>query len=351
MDQGTQKTRIPGVRYRKVTRAHEVTTVINGIPSTRSVPCEDWEPVPPREWDELILRGVTTLAITVTLVAVAGTTASVGGLLSRMVPAPVAYAMGAVFTSAWMACLGIEWLNRINPARARASRIGGRWALALSMAAVFAYGYVLGQPVTGGVGACVDMLSKGLWALLIGYHAVPLDEGVAHWVAEREQELAGRELLARRLFRLNRRAAYQKAVGGREFDTATAILDSVTQRRGLGGADSPNAADSEPVWSMSAQASTSASPVVPPVSGPVTDSSGEAVPDGADTSWQISGKPAPTSLPIAATIRDVLQVDPGLSNAELTERVAAVHGRHTNLAETVRRTRARIENMKKRAAS
>ena len=60
----------PGVRYRKVTRTREETTVINGIPSTRDVPYDSWEPVPPREWDDVILRGVTALAITVTVVAV-----------------------------------------------------------------------------------------------------------------------------------------------------------------------------------------------------------------------------------------------------------------------------------------
>ncbi|MBM9506739.1 hypothetical protein [Actinacidiphila acididurans] len=355
MGQGPQETRVPGVRYRKVARTREVTTVLDGKPSTREVPYEAWEPVPPREWDELILRGVTVLAITVTVIAVAGTTAGVGGLLSRMVPAPVAYAMGAVFTSAWMACLGIEWLNRLNPERAKLARVGGWLALGVSMGAVVAYGVTLGQPVAGGVGACIDLLSKGLWALLVGYHAVPLDDGVAHWVTEREQELAGRELLGRRLLRLNRRAAFYRAVGGWEFDAVTAILDSAEQQRSLAGTDSPDSLDtanSEPVRTVSAQASTPAPPIVPPVSGPVPGPSGEIVPDSADTPGREAGQAAsPTSLPIAATVRDVLQAEPGISNAELTERVAAVHGHQKNLAETVRRTRTRIEKPKKRNAS
>lgn len=349
MSQGPQETRIPGVRYRKVTRARDVTTVLDGKPSTREVPYEAWEPVPPREWDELILRGVTALAIIVTVIAVAGTTASVGGMLARMVPVPVAYAMGAVFTSAWMACLGIEWLNRVNPDRAKQARVGGWLALSLSMGGVFAYGYLLGQPVAGGVGACIDLLSKGLWALLVGYHTVPLDDGVAHWVTEREQELAGRELLSRRLQRLNRRAAFYRTVGGREFDTATAILDRAEQQRSQAGADSPDRANSEPVRTVSAEAGTPAPPIVPPVSRPVRGPSGATVPDNGDTSGREAGHAAsPTSLPIAATIRNVLQTDPGISNPGLTERVAAVHGHQNNLAETVRRTRARIENPKKK---
>ncbi|WP_225846936.1 hypothetical protein [Streptomyces sp. HPF1205] len=307
--------------------------------------------MPPREWDELILRGVTALAITVTVIAVAGTTASVGGLLSRMVPAPVAYAMGAVFTSAWMACLGIEWLNRVSPKRARPAQVSGWVALALSMAAIAAYGYTLGQPVAGGVGACIDLLSKGLWALLVGYHAVPLDAGVAHWVTEREQELAGRELLGRRLLRLNRRAAYQRAVGGQELEAVTAILDGAAQQRGLPGADGADTADPEPVRTVSGPVRVPTPPVVPPVSVLAPNANHRAVPDGPGTSGHGAGEAAPTSLPIAATVRDVLQQDPGISNAELTERVAAVHGHHNNLAETVRRTRARVQNPKKRNAS
>jgi hypothetical protein len=316
MSEGEQP-RTPGVRYRRVTRTRGETTVINGIPSTREVPYDSWEPVPPREWDDVILRGVTALAITVTVVAVVGTTASVGGLLAHMVPSPVAYAMGGVFTSVWLACLGVEWLNRISPARARPARIGGRWALVLSMAAVFAYGYTLGQPVAGGVGACIDMLSKGLWALLIGYHAVPLDDGVAHWVAEREQELAGRELLARRLFRLNRRAAYQKAVGGAEFEAATAILASAEQARSLDGPDSAegtDTADPEPARTVSAQATAPVPPVL-------------------DT----------TRPSVASIVRDALQANPKATFDELYSAVRQFYPDRPTLRDTVRRSALRAD--------
>lgn len=339
MSEGTEQPRTPGVRYRKVTRTRAETTVINGIPSTREVPYDSWEPVPPREWDDVILRGVTALAITVTVVAVVGTTASVGGLLAHMVPSPVAYAMGGVFTSAWVACLGIEWLNKINPERARAARFGGRWALALSMGAVFAYGWTLDQPVAGGVGACIDMLSKGLWALLIGYHAVPLDEGVAHWVAEREQELVGRELLARRLFRLNRRAAYQTAVGGAEFEAATAILASAEQARGLERSDSAedtDSADAGPVRTESAQVSAPVPPVPgqpPVVSAPASGPVPGQVPPVLDIA-----RPS-----IASIIRDELQENPKATFDELYSAVLRHHPDRPTLRDTVRRTALRID--------
>ena len=40
MSEGTEQPRTPGVRYRKVTRTRDETTIINGIPSTREVPYE-----------------------------------------------------------------------------------------------------------------------------------------------------------------------------------------------------------------------------------------------------------------------------------------------------------------------
>ncbi|MFV5995414.1 hypothetical protein ACNPQM_24005 [Streptomyces sp. NPDC056231] len=137
MDEVTEQARIPGVRYRKITRYRSETTVIDGVPSTRRVAYDDWEPVPPREWDEMILRGVTGLAVVVTLIAFAGTTASAGGLLSHMVHGVFAYGMGLVSTSVWVACLAVGWLLRIDPDRARAAKVAGWAALLISMGAAF----------------------------------------------------------------------------------------------------------------------------------------------------------------------------------------------------------------------
>ncbi|RWZ72972.1 hypothetical protein EQK42_26860, partial [Streptomyces albidoflavus] len=228
-----QPPRVDGVKYRKVRRFRQETTVIDGVPSSRRVGYDDWEPVPPREWDELILRVVTGIAVGFTAIAVAGGTASLGGLLDPLVPSVVAYGMGSVFAIAWMFCLGIEWLNRTAPDRARPAKIAGWFFLLLSMGAVAAYGYTLNQPWAGGFGAAVDLVAKGSWWLLLREFAVPLDAGVAHWVQDQEQKLAGRALLAGRVRRLNRRAAYQRAVGGAEFQAADAMLNHAETRHSL----------------------------------------------------------------------------------------------------------------------
>lgn len=323
-------TRLPGVKYRRVTRYRDVTTVLEGIPSTRQVPYDAWEPVPPKEWDEAILRGVVTVAVLFTVIAVVATTASVGGLLSAMVPAPIAYGMGVVFTLSWVCCLAIEWLNRINPARAKAARNAGLGALALSMGAVALYGHTLGVPEAGAVGACIDMLAKGSWWLLINHHAVPLDDGVAHWVTEREQELAGRELLSKRLARLNRRAAYQRAVGGAEFQVATAILNSAQASRGLPAAP-PEA--------------TAPAPVEEPAPAP----GGEpAAPAGGEQQAPAPPVAEITRPPIAEICRREIKADRTVTDAALHAAVlAAGHPDRPNLPDTVRRSALRADPSRK----
>lgn len=315
----TPQYREPGVRYRKVTRHRDETTVIDGVTSTRKVPYETWVPVPPRDWDDAILRGVTVLAVGVTGIAMVGTTASVGGLLSVLVPAVVAYGLGVVFSSAWLACLGLEWVGRLNPQRVNPARVGGWVALVISMGSVFTYGYTLHQPFAGGVGSCIDLLAKGLWALLIHYHAVPFSEGVAHWISDQEQKLAGRALLTARLSRLNRRAAYQRAVGGREFQAAEAILTADEPRPVTAGEDTSL-----------------------PVSGQGPDLSGQAAPP--------PGGPTPIGGSIAGTVRHLLDDVPAYAVAgpledglleQLADEVRKAHGDRPNLKETVRRTRDR----------
>lgn len=321
MNEATEQPRSPGVKYRKVRRHREETTVIDGVPSTRQVPYDGWEPVPPREWDEMILRGVTGLTIGVTLIAVVATTASVGGLLSGMVPEPVAIGMGVVFTASWLACLAWEWLSRINPEQARPARNAGWVALVISMGAVFTYGQTLDQSWAGAFGACIDLLCKGLWALLIRHHAVPLDAGVAHWVTEQEQKLAGRALLSARLLRLNRRAAYQRAVGGVEFQAAGAIL-----------------ASAQTTQSLPATGEAPAEPVPEPGPAPSGDEQKAPVPTVTEIDRQS----------IASVVRTAIANNRKVSDADLVTAVkAAGHPDRPNLADTVRRTALRVDPSRK----
>ncbi|KPI33334.1 hypothetical protein OV450_1422 [Actinobacteria bacterium OV450] len=232
MDQPTvQQHREPGVKYKPVTRHRMVTTEINGIASTREVPYESWEPVPPKEWDEVILRGATGVILGFAGIAAIGTSASVGGLLATLVVEPIAYMCGVMFTGAWLTCVAFQWLDRVDPERARVAERAGWFFLALSMGATVAYGHTLNALWAGIVGAAIDLIAKGLLLLLIRYHRVPLDADLAHWVTEREQAIASKSLLGKRIARLNRMAAYQRAVGGREYEAASAMLDGATVTR------------------------------------------------------------------------------------------------------------------------
>ncbi|WP_189718720.1 hypothetical protein [Streptomyces chryseus] len=398
-----EQQRIPGVKYRKVRLYRTETTVIDGVPSTRREPYDGWEPVPPREWDDLILKGVTGIAVGFTAVAVAGGTASLGGLLDPLVPSVVAYGMGSVFAIAWLYCLGIEWLNRTAPDRARPAKIAGWFFLLLSMGAVAAYGHTLHQEWAGGFGACVDLVAKGSWWLLLREYAVPLDAGVAHWVQNQEQKLAGRALLGARVRRLNRRAAYQRAVGGAEYQAAEAILASAeTARHNLPQAaaeptPAPVAAPAPPVVQATAPvqapvvqapvpAVTISAPSVPPVP-PVVDQGGEQQAPAAVPAAPAAVPAAPAAVPAAPaaapaaqapaeapvppatgapeppalravggpfksdTIRAALAANPSISDEALIQRVNEVHGEDPKNLDTVPRTRRRIEDKLKKKAS
>lgn len=386
--------RIPGVRYKTETRYRQETTVIDGRTSTRNVPYQVDVPQPPRDWDRVIIRGVTGLAIGITGLAVIGTTASVGGQLSEILHPVISYGVGVVFTATWLACLGIEWvMSQTDPKRALPARVGGWIALVISMLAVFSYGHDHGQNIAGGVGACLDLLAKGLWALLIYAKDVPLGEGIAHWVRDQEQEAAGRARLSRRLTNLNRDEAYQRAVGGREYLAAGAIITHADPAPALPApapvaapvpepvpAAAPVPAAPQPPVQPSGQpghgagqapAAAAAQAPVPPVSGQpggqtsaqatapdpttVPDPSGQPGGQGPDP----SGQKPPAKLPAnvtelfgdtrAATIRNALAKDPDISDEALTDLVRQAHGDSKNLADNVRRARQREENPPPRA--
>ncbi|WP_008411504.1 hypothetical protein [Streptomyces sp. SM8] len=389
-----QQPRVPGVRYRKVRRTRQETTVIGGRASTRTVEYDAWVPEPPRDWDALILRGAIGVAVGFTAVAIVATTASIGGLLSSLVPTVVAYGMGCVFAAGWLYCLAIEWLNRTQPSRALPARITGWIFLAFSMGAVYAYGAQLGVHWAGGIGACIDVLAKTAWWLLLREYAVPLSPAVAHWVHDQEQALAGQSLLATRLRRLNRRAAYDEVVGGVEYQAASAILAADARPAVTGAAPQTTTEDTggdragtpvpaAPVGPVAPPAPVS--PAVPPApTGPVSTPTGTtsapaspASPPPADVGpfvkslgFPVSHVPAAPPAPPAAAvqeptvqptptaplhvvdgppvsktafIRSVLAETPDIALDDLTTKVRAQFGDKPDLRKDVRRLQARIE--------
>ncbi|MCX4458522.1 hypothetical protein OOK58_42170 [Streptomyces sp. NBC_01728] len=367
----------PGTRRRKVKIQRAETTVIDGRPSTRMVPDEVWVTLPPRDWDEIIRRGVTAVAVVVTVLAAAGTTASVGGLLSHMLHPGVAYAVGVVFTSSWLACLGVEHIERVDAGRAQRARIGGWAALIISMGAVITYGHTLDLLPAGVVGSCLDLLAKGLWFLVMGLDAVELDAGVAHWVAEEEQHMAGRFLLGTRLARLNRRAVQMRA-GGPEFEAAEAILAQASGHQAQQILSGPHPDPSgQPVPTPAQQPAPVQQPATPaPVQQPAptslaitqaasvppvpsvaqqapADTSGAASGQAPDPSAQQTQPPVPPVTPmgpsIAQTVRLVLSEDWGIDDEDLVERVRQVHGDRPKLHDTVMTYRRK--EVRKRKAS
>ncbi|EGX60116.1 hypothetical protein SZN_09346 [Streptomyces zinciresistens K42] len=149
-------------------------------------------PAPPRDWDQLVRTAVTAGAVILVTASLAWTTASIGDLLATVTLPAVAYAAAVAFDASWIMCMGVEWLLRYDPARAKAARTAGWWALAVSMAAVGAHGYVAGQWVVGAVGALVSGLAKGGWSMAMRVHARPLDDRTQQWVNARRARLDGR---------------------------------------------------------------------------------------------------------------------------------------------------------------
>ncbi|RYJ26454.1 hypothetical protein CU044_3747 [Streptomyces sp. L-9-10] len=186
---------LPGVRYRTETRQRTVPHTINGV--TLMVE-EDYEvrvPIPPRDWDHIVLTAVTALAGLMLAVAVIWSTASIGDLLDRAVPPFAAYGAAVAFDLAWIMCMAIEWLARYDTQRAALPRKAGHVALLIAMAAVAAHGWLEGADgalIVGIVGASVSGLAKAVWTIVLRHHAKPLSVLTQKWVDQARAEAGGR---------------------------------------------------------------------------------------------------------------------------------------------------------------
>ncbi|MFI0268584.1 protein transporter Sec31 [Streptomyces luteogriseus] len=208
-------------------------------------------PAPPRDWDHLVRTAVTVGAIILVTASLAWTTASIGDLLAAVTISVVAYAAAVAFDASWIMCMGVEWLLRYDPERAQIARRAGRWALAVSMGAVFAHGYLIADTwVIGAVGAAVSALAKGGWSMAMRVHARPLDPRTQQWVAARRAKVDGQ--LAMIPIR-------------RELQRGEALVEA--EQRSL--TSDPDRASADPDQSGPNPQSGSGTPV-PPLSGPMT---------------------------------------------------------------------------------
>ncbi|MFE1515710.1 protein transporter Sec31 [[Kitasatospora] papulosa] len=149
-------------------------------------------PVPPRDWDRVVLGTVTGAAAMIGAACVIWSTTAIGGLLDRIVIAPAAYAAAAVFDLVWLACMALEWLARYDAERAKLPRRAGYVALAIAMAAVGAHGWVSGEIAIGCISAAVSGLAKTMWTVVLRHHAKPLDSRTQQWVDKQRAEAGGR---------------------------------------------------------------------------------------------------------------------------------------------------------------
>jgi hypothetical protein len=149
---------------------------------TRMVPVTVDTPAPPRDWDHLVLNGVTGIAAVVLTASVVWSTASIGDLLARAVIEPAAYGAAVVFDLAWIACMAVEWLARYDQERAALPRKAGNVALLVAMLAIGAHGKIAGFWEIGIVGALVSGLAKGLWTVVLRHQTPPLDERTRAWI-------------------------------------------------------------------------------------------------------------------------------------------------------------------------
>jgi hypothetical protein len=162
------------------TTEHLVPHTVDG--KTRMVPVKVDTPAPPRDWDHLVLNGVTGIAAVVLTASVVWSTASIGDLLARAVIEPAAYGAAIVFDLAWIACMAVEWLARYDEERAALPRRAGNVALLVAMLAIGAHGKVSGFWEVGIVGALVSGLAKGLWTVVLQHQTPPLDERTRAWI-------------------------------------------------------------------------------------------------------------------------------------------------------------------------
>ncbi|MCX4504307.1 protein transporter Sec31 [Streptomyces anulatus] len=150
-------------------------------------------PQPPRDWDRVVLTGVTAAAAVIGVASVLWSTASIGSLLDLVVPlTTAAYAAALVFDLVWLSCMALEWLARYDQERAALPRRAGYMALGIAMGAVGAHGWISGEFAIGCVAATVSGLAKVMWTVVLRHHAKPLDSHTQQWVDAERAKAGGR---------------------------------------------------------------------------------------------------------------------------------------------------------------
>ncbi|GAA2457061.1 protein transporter Sec31 [Streptomyces macrosporus] len=214
------------MKTRTVQRTRLVPHTIDGKTEMVLERYEEQVPVPPRDWDRTILAAVTAAAGLLLVICIGWTTASVGGLLDRVVHPVPAYGAALAFDLAWMMCMALEWLARYDTRRAALPRKAGHAALLMAMVAVAVHGHLEGALVVGLIGATVSAIVKGIWTVVLRHHAKPLDDKTQQWV-DRQRADAGGQLA---MVAVRRELARARALVAAEEAALRTAPDTVPDR-------------------------------------------------------------------------------------------------------------------------
>lgn len=241
-DTTTDNVRIPGVRYRR--RRNAIQRPVTRDGRTHWVAADAWEPRPPLDVDLIVRRAVLVLALILVTGVVVWSTVSITQLLSTRAPTWAALCAAAVYDTAWIICLALEWLARYDRQRARAPRIVGWIALAVAMVAIWASHTTGGGDWhLGAVGAAASGLAKICWALLLRHYTHRLDADTRAWVEAERGDLAGQQVvgsLRRDVARSNAHMTAQLAALGLSPETpAQAVLPTLAQAPALPATPTP----------------------------------------------------------------------------------------------------------------
>jgi hypothetical protein len=159
-------------------------------------------PVLPTDWDNIVDKGARTATIAAFIISIVWTATSIGELLNRSVPAPVAYGAAVLFDVGWIYCSAMEWLARHHPHRARLPRRASYLFLAIAMAAVATDGILSASIAVGIIGAVISAIAKGMWIIYMRQQAAPLDKLTQQVIDQRDTQERARRAIAQ----INRRS-------------------------------------------------------------------------------------------------------------------------------------------------
>ncbi|MFD7507869.1 hypothetical protein ACFV5N_00775 [Streptomyces sp. NPDC059853] len=352
---GTAPAENPYLRYRTERREWQVPYSADGVHFEMVNAREDVRvPIPPRDWDLIVLRLITAAVYVMLAVTLIWSVASIGGLLSGLTWTPIAYSVAVGYDLSWMVCLGLEWLARYDERKRRAPFWAGNVFLVVSFAGVIVHGLSkVNSAWIATLGALICVISKALWMLLMHHTAMPLSAENRQWMRGRSGRIGARLAMASHIRTMARMEAKERAL--------MLALGAPGQLPGMqsGQADSPiPTAGQAPAAPVLTSADTRPD-TAPALSGPVPPVPAPQVPQPPAVP---STPPQPTQPPandeqdqeqkryevvpiergnLTAALRKLLAA--GITDPTTAHRMVVEAGLHDAKADSVSRTMRRLQ--------